>query len=428
MNRSIISVAIIAACSIPFAAAAQVTPTSEWVSLWSGASTLNTNPIPSNAVIRVFDPDGVLCGESMVETPGSYGLVPVYGDDPFTQDIDEGAEPGDILSITINGFHAAAAGPDAAVWTENGDVLQVDLVAEGVVPTSEWISFWSSLTQVSEAPVAPGAVVRAYDPDGVLCGEFMVVLPGGYGLMPVYRDDLYTSDFDEGAEPGDIITFEIDGAEASPQGPDTPIWSANGDVKNVDLSAELVPTLLLSSNVWVEDDAVELEWTLGINVHPTQMALFRRGEHYTAFYELVHLPIRQHIGCYRATDRDAAVGTTYSYQLRVNILGITKFLDIGSARVPPPPFELLPSYPNPFRYNTTMRFGLAAPSAVTLVVYDAQGRLVRRLIDVRTYPPGTHEVLWDGLDETGNTAPVGVYFIRFRAGAFRETSKTLLLR
>jgi hypothetical protein len=428
MNRLLVTVAILSVGVIPITAAAQVIPTSEWVNLWSSASTLNSNPIPKDAVIRVFDPDDVLCGEYQVDTQGSYGLVPVYRDDPFTINIDEGAEPGDTLRITLNGFPASTTGPDAAVWTQNGAILQVNLAAEGIVPTSEWVSFWSDVTEVRNVPVPPGAVIRAYDPSGILCGEFVVTLSGSYGLMSVYRDDALTFDFDEGADPGDIITFTIDDAEASPLGPDTPVWSANGEVKHVSLRVELVSTFLLATDVRAKGGAVEVGWTLDTSVDPQQMALFRRIEKTSMFEELVGLPIRHQKTSYSATDRDALIGITYFYQLRINSSEATKLFDLGSAKIIPPPFGLLPNYPNPFRHSTTLRFGLAAPSYVTLVVYNAEGRSVRRLLDGRIYPSGTHEVAWDGLNEMGKTVPVGVYFIRLRAGGFQQVRKTLLLR
>lgn len=53
--------------------------------------------------ISVFDPDGVLCGFFAVDTPGRYGFLHVYGDDPATAD-DEGARIGDRLTFQLNGI------------------------------------------------------------------------------------------------------------------------------------------------------------------------------------------------------------------------------------------------------------------------------------------------------------------------------------
>jgi hypothetical protein len=53
----------------------------------------------------------------------------VYGDDPHTP-ADEGAEPGDHISFTVNGRPALELGPDPAMWTGNGDRWEVNLGAK----------------------------------------------------------------------------------------------------------------------------------------------------------------------------------------------------------------------------------------------------------------------------------------------------------
>lgn len=103
-------------------------------------------------------------------------------------------------------------------------------------PTNEWVSLFSQNNLFVNGELAlPGDTVRAYDPDGVLTGQFIIKTIGKYGLMAVYGDDPFT-EADEGAEPGDSLTFKINDLIATPTGPDTPIWTSNGDVKEVGLS------------------------------------------------------------------------------------------------------------------------------------------------------------------------------------------------
>ena len=52
--------------------------------------------------VTVFDFDGVLCGEFIVNKAGQYGFLHVYADDPGTG-VDEGAEVGDVLTFKLNG-------------------------------------------------------------------------------------------------------------------------------------------------------------------------------------------------------------------------------------------------------------------------------------------------------------------------------------
>jgi len=57
-------------------------------------------------------------------------------------------------------------------------------------------------------PVAPGDEIAAFDPQGVLCGLFLVASDGSYGALHVYGDDPSTTG-DEGAQDGDIISFRV---------------------------------------------------------------------------------------------------------------------------------------------------------------------------------------------------------------------------
>jgi hypothetical protein len=83
-------------------------------------------------------------------------------------------------------------------------------------------------------PLHPGDVVTAYDPQGVLCGRFVVVERGVYGFLHVYGDDPLTPE-DEGALTGDLITLEVNGRPVSPCGPEEPIWRGDGELIRVDI-------------------------------------------------------------------------------------------------------------------------------------------------------------------------------------------------
>ena len=107
-----------------------VVPTDKWVMFYSLESTLNGQPLPVGAVIRAYDPQGVVCGQHQVTEAGRYGLMPVYGDDPLTE-VDEGAVPGDRIRLTVNGAAATVTGPDEPVWVTFADLKQVDLALSG---------------------------------------------------------------------------------------------------------------------------------------------------------------------------------------------------------------------------------------------------------------------------------------------------------
>jgi hypothetical protein len=54
--------------------------------------------------------------------------------------------------------------------------------------------------------------------------------------MPVYGDEVST-EADEGAVAGDSLDFYINGIKATVTGPDEPVWTAMGDLKQVNLAA-----------------------------------------------------------------------------------------------------------------------------------------------------------------------------------------------
>ncbi len=130
------------------------TPTYEWVNFYCDDNTLNGYPIKVGDVVEAFDPDGVKCGQYYVVEEGSYGLMPVYRDDEYTDQIDEGCEPGDNVSFQINGFPAIATG--STIWTENGDNFQVCLDANEVtekciVLNQGWnLISWNVVTETTD--------------------------------------------------------------------------------------------------------------------------------------------------------------------------------------------------------------------------------------------------------------------------------------
>jgi hypothetical protein len=93
----------------------------------------------------------------------------------------------------------------------------------------------------------------------------------------------------------------------------------------------------------------------------------------------------------------------------------------------PPTAHLAQNFPNPFNPTTKISFGLRKPASVSLRIYDAAGRLVRVLAEGDRVA-GTHAELWDGRDGGGDFVASGIYFCRFRAGAFSETRKMILVK
>ncbi|TKJ41076.1 hypothetical protein CEE37_05260 [candidate division LCP-89 bacterium B3_LCP] len=87
-------------------------------------------------------------------------------------------------------------------------------------------------------------------------------------------------------------------------------------------------------------------------------------------------------------------------------------------------FCLFPCHPNPFNPTTVISFSLPVAGLVSLDVFDIGGKRVGvGLAPTRQYPPGTHNILFDG-----SGLPSGIYFARMTAGDFTQTQKLVLLK
>lgn len=93
----------------------------------------------------------------------------------------------------------------------------------------------------------------------------------------------------------------------------------------------------------------------------------------------------------------------------------------------PAPATLGQNIPNPFNPVTEIRYTLAAPGRADLSIYDARGRLVRRLVE-GSAAAGEHAVRWDGRNDAGEPAASGVYYYALDTEAGTEGRKAVLLK
>jgi hypothetical protein len=132
-------------------------------------------------------------------------------------------------------------------------------------------------------------------------------------------------------------------------------------------------------------------------------------------------------GDFEFTDRTAAAGSTYRYQIGVVDADGEFYSPIATVTLKALSASIEQNNPNPFNPTTTIRFTVAEQGPVSLNVYDANGQLVRTLVEgVRG--GGSHDVTWDGRDNNGSSVGSGVYFYRFTAGKFSESRKMVLLK
>ena len=101
----------------------------------------------------------------------------------------------------------------------------------------------------------------------------------------------------------------------------------------------------------------------------------------------------------------------------------------GSSGVEAPGDPVLPrklellAYPTPFRSEVTFRLAGTGRAPTVISIFDARGRLVRRL-----RAAGAPVLRWDGTDEAARPLPSGVYLVRAQAGERVVSRKVVLVR
>ncbi len=86
-------------------------------------------------------------------------------------------------------------------------------------------------------------------------------------------------------------------------------------------------------------------------------------------------------------------------------------------------------FPNPFQKETTIEFELKQPETITLEIFDASGRRVRRLVDHETLPNGKFQIVWDGKSSADEVLANGTYWYKLSgSNSLPKTGKLILLK
>jgi hypothetical protein len=107
-----------------------------------------------------------------------------------------------------------------------------------------------------------------------------------------------------------------------------------------------------------------------------------------------------------------------AYDVHGNESGYTTLVPTGFVGVDAAPLPKTLAFdrpaPDPMHDQTTLRMELPRAAQVSLVIYDAQGRAVRRLVD-GPLEAGTPTLTWDGRTDDGHATAAGIYLARFEA-------------
>jgi hypothetical protein len=92
----------------------------------------------------------------------------------------------------------------------------------------------------------------------------------------------------------------------------------------------------------------------------------------------------------------------------------------------PPPLSAR-AYPNPFNPTTTLSIELESPANVAAVIFDAKGRLIKKLWS-GPLGAGVHRFAWNGRNEAGQPVASGVYLAMVTTGRDTRTLKLTFIK
>lgn len=416
----VIHILIIVPMIIP--AEAQVTTTDEWVCFYGRNSLFNGKPIPIGTVIDAYDPNGIHCGSFTVTNSGQYGFLFVYRDNFLTEDIDEGAVPGDTISFKINGVWAKTRGPDPSVWTQRGDILEVD-IADNLPPIQ--ISEISFLSLLEDAPDTIIADLDEFyiDPDGDSL-QFSVATDQPAIIPFIDKNNrLHLSLQTNWSGAASIVIVTQD------------LWFESYDTLLIQVKEINDPPILLSlpETSFSCDTSLILDLnTYVIDVDHPKSSLFWEAEVLSPYQDSLAIEIDniEKTATFRArysfTALVTAIFKVYDDSLGFDRDSMRVWVKFPSAanqmEIPHLTMELWQNFPNPFNETTTILYSLSVSSNVILDVYNPLGEKISTLISQKQ-PAGQYSIQWKAQNLSS-----GVYMMVLRANSFTIKRKLLLIK
>ena len=198
---------------------------------------------------------------------------------------------------------------------------------------------------------------------------------------------------------------------------------------------------LISFTAVAEEDRIHLRWETAVEINIAGFNVLRskqegvefqrinseliasRGEStFGAVYDYIDFPQENAVYLYKLEYVSLDGGTYFSSAITIDF-------DTGVLTNPTAPkeFVLYQNYPNPFNPQTSITFDLPKPVFVQLVIYNILGENVRSLVE-KHLQPGTHTIIWDGLDQSSVRVPSGIYLYRISAGDFTCIKKLAIAK
>jgi len=115
------------------------------------------------------------------------------------------------------------------------------------------------------------------------------------------------------------------------------------------------------------------------------------------------------------------------YDFSNDFFTITDFVGNDDPQGSPVATSIQSVFPNPFRSDATIRYSVKETGRVVLNIYDATGRLVKRLLD-SNLASGSFSTVWNGTDDAGNQLTNGVYYLQMKTDSYQTSRKIVLMK
>lgn len=343
--------------------------TIQWMNIHGSVYYADGTEAGPGTCIDVYDPDSVICGQSIVSRSGEFGLIAVFGDDPETP-VDEGAREGDKLTFKVNGITATLLFSDSVLWSLSTDVLFA-VLSGGTSGGTVQVSLGQHSAETDSVVTVPVMLGPLYDSD-ILSAELLLSFDHTIlEYQSVLTENTAAEDWGSPA----VHSPQAGQVRIAMAG----IFSLQRRGTLVNVAFKVLGTDGNSCDLILD------EVVLNEGVPP----VFIQNGSFT-------------------------VGPA-SPVLRDNMSN------------PPREFRLMQNHPNPFNAMTHIRYQLPDPCHVTLQIYNTLGQEVAKPVD-DWRPSGSYDIRWNAEKQSS-----GLYFYQIvmkkqNEILFRNRHKLLLLR
>jgi len=291
-----------------------------------------------------------------------------------------------------------------------------------------WVSAENNFNSVNDTQL--GATVSADPGDGhsISFTDFSNPITTG-GLYYLLTADVATE------ASGIIASIIVNNTNLGITGGTIPGVIDNDPLANSDIS---LPVSLVSFSANINGNSIVLQWITGSETDNLGFILERAEENgawQTIASYKTHPALKGQGNASTFTtftffDNNVTTGARYRYRLSdvttSGALTMHSPVSITMAALPNTT-ELFTVYPNPFNPVANIHYTLAGETAVTIIIYDMLGRVVKTLLD-QHQAAGEYNLVWNGMQDAGGRVSSGAYLIRMQSRYGIRTQKLLLLK